>query len=211
MKRGKFFVIAGIVLVLALLAFIAMVLLRRPVDKAEPAPVFVDRPAPAIAPAAAQAAATKAPGDAAAQKRLGDAMLAARRFDEAAAAYRASLAIDPNQSTAWSALGEAVMQTTKSNSADLPAPAAEAFRKALALDPRDARARFYFAMEKDLKGQHDEAVGDWLALLRDVPAGSDADEAVRAALAASIKRNIALIRQAADEAGRAQPRYKSQP
>ena len=103
------------------------------------------------------------------------------------------------------------MQTTKSNSADLPAPAAEAFRKALALDPRDARARFYFAMEKDLKGQHDEAVGDWLELLRDVPAGSDADEAVRAALAASIKRNIALIRQAADEAGRAQPRYKSQP
>ncbi|WP_343527659.1 tetratricopeptide repeat protein [Sphingomonas sp.] len=211
MKRGKVFIIAGILLVLVILGFIALSLLRRPAATPAPTPVFVDRPAPAIAPAAAQAQATKAPGDAATQKRLGDALLAARRFEEAAAAYRASLAIDPNQSTAWSALGEAVMQTTKSNSVDLPAPATEAFNKALALDPRDARARFYFAMQKDLKGQHDEAIGEWLALLREVPAGSDADEAIRSTLAASIKRNVNLIRQAVDEAGRAQPRYKSKP
>ena len=211
MTRGKVLMIAGIVLVLVILGFIALSLLRRPAETRAPAPVFVDRPAPAIAPAAAQAQASKAPGDAAVQKRLGDAMLAARRFDEAAAAYRASLAIDSNQSTAWSALGEAVMQTTRSDAIDLPAPAAEAFGKALALDPRDARARFYFAMRKDLKGEHDEAIGEWLGLLREVPAGSDADEAIRSALAASIKRNVNLIRQAVDEAGRAQPRYKSKP
>lgn len=212
MKRGKIIVIAGIVLVLAILAFIAMALLRRPADtKPVVTPVFIERPTPAADPAAAKAAAAKVPGDAAAQKQLGDALLAKRRFEEAATAYRASLAIDPNQSTAWSALGETLMQTTKSNDVNLPPQAADAFRKALAIDPRDARARFYFAMEKDFKGQHDEAIGEWLQLLREVPAGSDADEAIRSTLAASIKRNIQLIRQAADEAGRAQPRYKSKP
>ncbi|MET4898134.1 tetratricopeptide repeat protein [Sphingomonadaceae bacterium jetA1] len=211
MKRRKLLVIAGILLVLVMLAIIAAALLRRPSDKPTLTPVFVDRPAPALAPAAAQAVAAKAPGDAVAQKQLGDAMLAKRRFDEAATAYRASLAIDPNQSTAWSALGEALMQTTKSNDVNLPPAAAEAFRKTLALDPRDARARFYFAMEKDFQGKHDEAIGEWIALLREIPAGSDADEALRSTLAASIKRNIALIRQAVDEAGRAQPRYKSKP
>ena len=102
------------------------------------------------------------------------------------------------------------MQTTKAQGIELPAEAQNAFRKAIAIDPRDARARFYFAMEKDLKGQHDEAIGEWLQLLREVPAGSDADESIRSALAASIKRNIQLIKQAADEAGRVQPRYTSQ-
>ncbi|MGE7205080.1 tetratricopeptide repeat protein [Sphingomonas sp. NPDC019816] len=209
MKRGKTFLIAGIVLAVILLGITATTLLRRPAREAQPTPVFVERLTPAMDPAKAQAAAAKAPRDAAAQKQLGDALLAKRRFDEAAVAYRASLAIDPNQSTAWSALGEALMQTTRSNDTNLPPEAGDAFRKALALDPRDARARFYFAMEKDFNGQHDEAIGDWIALLRQVPAGSDADEAIRSALAASIKRNIQLIRQAADEAGRAQPRYKS--
>ncbi|QXT35786.1 tetratricopeptide repeat protein [Sphingomonas sanguinis] len=210
MKRRKLLVIAGIVLVLVILAFIASALMRRPADKPTPPPVFVERPTPAPDPAKAQAAASKAPGDAAAQKELGDALLAKRRFDEAATAYRASLAIDPNQANAWSALGETVMQTTKVTGVDLPPAAADAFRKAIAIDPRDARARFYFAMEKDLKGKHDEAIGEWIQLLREVPAGSDADESIRSALAASIKRNIQLIKQAADEAGRVQPRYQSQ-
>ncbi|WP_230483189.1 tetratricopeptide repeat protein [Sphingomonas sp. Leaf21] len=209
MKRRKLLVIAGILLVLIVLAFIAASLLRRPAERPTATPVFVERPTPALDPAKAQAAATKAPTDAAAQKELGDALLAKRRFEEASAAYRASLAINPNQSTAWSALGETLMQTTKSDGVGLPTQAADAFRKALALDPRDARARFYFAMEKDFKGQHDQAIGEWLQLLREVPAGSDADEAIRTTLAASIKRNVQLIRQAADEAGRVQPRYKS--
>lgn len=209
-RRKKLLVIAGVVLVLIILALTARGLLRRPVEKAAPTPVFVERPAPAADPGAAQAAAAKAPGSAAAQKELGDALLAKRRFDEAGAAYRASLAIDPNQPLAWSALGETLMQTTKAEGVGLPAGAADAFRKALALDPRDPRARFYFAMEKDFKGQHDEAIGEWLQLLREVPAGSDADEAIRTTLAASIKRNVQLIRQAADEAGRVQPRYKTE-
>ncbi|MDY0957112.1 tetratricopeptide repeat protein [Sphingomonas sp. CFBP8993] len=209
-RRKKLLVILGVVLVLLILAVTVRGLLRRPADRPTPPPVFVERPTAAVDPAVAQAAAAKAPGDAAAQKKLGDAMLAKRRFDEAATAYRASLAIDPNQPLAWSALGEALMQTSNSEGVGLPAGAAEAFRKAVALDPRDPRARFYFAMEKDLKGQHDQAIGEWLQLLREVPAGSDADEAIRSALAASIKRNVQLIRQAADEAGRAQPRYKAQ-
>ena len=209
-RRKKILIIVGVVLVLIILAITARALLHRPAEKAAPTPVFVERPSPAADPTAAQAAAAKAPGNAAAQDQLGDALLAKRRFDEAATAYRASLAIEPNQALAWSALGEALMQTSKSQGVALPPDAAEAFRKAVALDPRDPRARFYFAMEKDFKGQHDEAIGEWLQLLREVPAGSDADEAIRTTLAASIKRNVQLIRQAADEAGRVQPRYKVQ-
>lgn len=209
-RRKKLFVIAGVVLALIILAFTARALLRHPTSKPAPTPVFVERPTPAADPNVAKAAAAKAPGDAAAQKELGDALLAKRRFDEAAVAYRASLAINPNQPLAWSALGETLMQSSKAEGVGLPTGAAEAFRKALALDPRDPRARFYFAMEKDFKGQHDEAIGEWLQLLREVPAGSDADEAIRTTLAASIKRNVQLIRQAADEAGRVQPRYKAQ-
>ena len=53
MKRRKFFVIAGIVLVLAVLAFIAMALLRRPADKPVVTPVFVERPTPAADPTVA--------------------------------------------------------------------------------------------------------------------------------------------------------------
>ena len=60
MKRRKLLVIAGILLVLVVLAFIASALLRRPAEKAAQAPVFVERPMAAPDPATAQAAASKA-------------------------------------------------------------------------------------------------------------------------------------------------------
>jgi len=146
------------------------------------------------------------PGDAAAWRDLGNAQLKNRNFRAAERSYVKALAIDPARAETWSALGEARIQFQTAAGAHMPLGAAEAFRKALALQPRDPRARFYFAMEKDFAGQHDAAIGDWLALLREVPAGSDADESIRAAITASVSRNQKLIARAIHQAAEAQPK-----
>jgi len=146
------------------------------------------------------------PGSAAAWVALGNAQLRARAFPAAIAAYDKALAIDPNRSETWSALGEAHIQTGRSESFAMPALAKAAFERALAIDPRDLRARFYTTMERDFAGEHDRAIGEWLALLREAPMGSDADEAIRAAMAASINRNLAQIKAAMAKATQVQPR-----
>ncbi|MBX9663280.1 tetratricopeptide repeat protein [Novosphingobium sp.] len=147
-----------------------------------------------------------APSDATAWRDLGNAQLKARKFRDAEQSYVKALAIAPDHAETWSALGEARIQFQNADGARMPSGAAEAFRRTLALAPRDPRARFYFAMEKDFIGQHDAAIGEWLELLREVPAGSDADNAVRTAIAASVNRNQKLIARALERASQAQPR-----
>ncbi len=146
------------------------------------------------------------PKDAAAWRELGNAQLKALKFRDAEGSYNKALAIDPRRAETWSALGEARIQFQNADGANMPPGAAEAFRKALALDPQDPRSRFYFAMEKDFAGQHDAAIGEWLNLLREVPAGSDADNSIRAAITASVARNQKLIARAIQRASEAQPR-----
>jgi cytochrome c-type biogenesis protein CcmH len=54
----------------------------------------------------------------------------------------------------------------------MPPAALEAFRKAAALDPKDPRARYFLAVEKDLAGDHEGAIAAWLALLAETPSGA---------------------------------------
>ena len=54
----------------------------------------------------------------------------------------------------------------------MPALALEAFRKAAQLDPTNPRARYFLAVKKDLDGDHQGAIADWLALLKDTPPGA---------------------------------------
>lgn len=152
------------------------------------------------------AAAQAQPADAGAWARLGDAHLRRRSFGPAIAAYRKTLALDPKRAETWSALGEAYIQSERATSAAMPPSAADAFAHALALDHADLRARFYRAMERDFAGQHDRAIGEWLAMLREAPMGSDADQAIRAALGYSINRNLTLIKAEMARATQAQPR-----
>lgn len=146
------------------------------------------------------------PEDAAAWRELGNAQLKALKFRDAEQSYTKALAIDPSRAETWSALGEARIQFQNADGSNMPPGASEAFRKALALDPQEPRSRFYFAMEKDFAGQHDAAIGEWLNLLREVPAGSDADSSIRAAITASVGRNQKLIARAIQRASEAQPR-----
>lgn len=110
------------------------------------------------------------PDNAARWQELGIAALQASRFAQAAQAYERAVAADPQSSVLWSALGEATAKA--SNTLPMPARALEAFRRAVALDPQDHRARYFLATQKDLEGDHEGAIADWLALLADTPPGA---------------------------------------
>ena len=89
-------------------------------------------------------------------------------FARSAAAYRRAAELEPNNAENWSSLGEALQVA----SSEVSPEAERAFARALQLVPTDPRARYFTAVHKDLRGQHEAAVNDWLALLRDTPAGA---------------------------------------
>jgi len=83
-----------------------------------------------------------------------------------AGAYRRAAELEPDNAENWSSLGES-LQTA---STTLVPEATEALEKALRLNPADPRARYFLAVQKDLRGDHRGALDDWLALLKDTPA-----------------------------------------
>ena len=85
-----------------------------------------------------------------------------------AAAYRRAAELEPNNAENWSSLGEALQTASATASPE----AAAAFERALKLDAKDPCARYFLAVQKDLKGQHEAAIADWIALLRDTPPGA---------------------------------------
>lgn len=76
----------------------------------------------------------------------------------------------------WSSLGEARVMA---GPGDVPADAKQAFEKAVAIDPRDPRARYFLGVAKDIAGDHKGAIDDWLALVADTPAGAPWEADVR--------------------------------
>lgn len=114
--------------------------------------------------------AEESPDDAAAWQQLAFAYFGQNMFAEAAEAYETAVGIEPESAVLWSALGESRVMASERD--PMPPAALEAFRRAVAIDPADARARYFLAVAKDLSGDHDGAIGDWLALLADTPAGA---------------------------------------
>jgi cytochrome c-type biogenesis protein CcmH len=117
--------------------------------------------------------AQSAPNDAGAWQKLGFARFDQGQYAEAARAYARATEISPGNAVLWSSLGEARVMASTSD--PMPPAALDAFRKAVALDPKDPRARYFMAVQKDLTGDHRGAIGDWLALLKDTPAGAPWD------------------------------------
>ena len=111
---------------------------------------------------------------------------------ESARAYRKATEIEPDNGENWSSLGEALQTPSQ----QVVAEAAEAFARAIKLNPADPRARYYLAVQKDLGGDHRGAVDDWIALLRDTPPGAPWE--------ADLRRNIDQVaaRNKIDLAGR---------
>lgn len=106
------------------------------------------------------------PDNAEGWRMLGWSYLQTGRNAEAAVAYGKAVALDPDNAEYLSAQGEATVLAQDGQ----VTPAAQAlFRRAVAADPTDPRARYYLAVAKDQAGDHDGAMNDWIALLRSAP------------------------------------------
>jgi cytochrome c-type biogenesis protein CcmH len=110
------------------------------------------------------------PANAGAWQELGYAYFELGRFADAATAYKRATEADPDSAVLWSSLGEALVMASERD--PMPPQARQAFRKAIALDREEPRARYFMAVEKDLADDHAGAIADWLALLADTPPGA---------------------------------------
>lgn len=99
------------------------------------------------------------------------------KFAESATAMKRATTLDPKNPEYWSMLGEALVMA--SDGQQVPKDASEAFRKALSLDAKDARSRYFLAVEKDIAGNHTAAINEWFALLADTPADAPYAEDIR--------------------------------
>lgn len=89
------------------------------------------------------------------------------RYSDSASAYGKATKLEPGRAVYWSSLGEALVMADETD--PMPSAAKAAFDKAVALDPKDPRSRYFLAVNKDLIGDHRGAIADWLALLRETP------------------------------------------
>lgn len=176
----------AVVLALIALGFAIGFKLRQ--DKATtPAAATVGRAGPGDPLASFEAKARANPGDAAAQAALAEAYYDSGRFDDAVKAYGSAIERDPGKALYWSARGEARIMASVHD--PMPSAAAADFEKAVALDVKDPRARYFLAVRRDLRGDHKGAIGDWLALLADTPPGAPWESDLRRTISQVAKIN----------------------
>jgi cytochrome c-type biogenesis protein CcmH len=123
------------------------------------------------------------PNDAEGWRMLGWSFFETGKFAEAAMAYKKASQLAPKNAEYWSSLGEALVLA--GNGQSIPKDASDAFRRAVELDPKDARARYFLGVEQDMAGKHKAAIDSWFALLNDAPAG--------AAWAADVRKAIEQV------------------
>lgn len=108
------------------------------------------------------------PNDPTVWATLGLVYFSNNRHEDAVKAYEKATSLDSGRAILWSSLGEAIVYASKKD--PLPPAALAAFGKAIAIDPKDPRSRYFLAVKKDLDKDHEGAIKDWLALLEDTPA-----------------------------------------
>jgi cytochrome c-type biogenesis protein CcmH len=116
------------------------------------------------------------PDDAEGWRMLGWSRFNMGAYAKAAEAYRKATQISPNTGDYWSSLGESLVQDATGPFSD---EAVAAFRRAVAIDPQDPRARYFLGVQKDLIGDSKGAINDWIALLNDTPKGAPWEQGVR--------------------------------
>ncbi len=106
------------------------------------------------------------PDNAEGWRMLGWSYMQTGRNAEAAAAYGKAAALDPTNAEYLSAQGEA---TVLAQLGSVTPAAQDIFRRAVAANPADPRARYYLGVAKDQAGDRDGAMNDWIALIRSAP------------------------------------------
>lgn len=92
------------------------------------------------------------------------------RFVEAATAFGSARALSPERAFLHAAEGEAIAM---SGGGVVTPDAQAAFDRALAIDAKEPRARFYSAIGADQRGAREEALAAMVALANDAPAGAN--------------------------------------
>ena len=126
------------------------------------------------------------PNDAEGWRMLGWSFFQTGKFAESATAYARATKLVPGKSDYWSSLGEALVMA---GGGSVPNDAKAAFDKAVAIDPKDPRARYFLGVAKDMAGDHKGAIDDWFALLKDTPAGAPWEADVRRTIEAVGKKD----------------------
>jgi cytochrome c-type biogenesis protein CcmH len=102
------------------------------------------------------------------------------RFDDAVQARRHSLSLNGDSAARQADLGEAL---TAAANGVVTADAKSAFSRALELDARVVKARFFLGLAAEQDGQREEAARIWRALIAQAPADASWLELVRTSLA----------------------------
>lgn len=110
------------------------------------------------------------PNDPEGWRMLGWSYFTTERYLEAAQAYANAVALQPDHAALRSSYGEAIV---RSSGGAVTQQARSVFGKALALDPRDPRARFFSGLAKEQDGEKRAALEDWIAVLKDAAPGED--------------------------------------
>jgi cytochrome c-type biogenesis protein CcmH len=88
------------------------------------------------------------------------------RFDDAAEAWRKTIALKGDSAERESALGEALVATANGVVSD---EALAAFQKAVAADPHEPKASYFIGLADEQAGRREAAVAKWRALLDSAP------------------------------------------
>jgi cytochrome c-type biogenesis protein CcmH len=121
----------------------------------------------------------KNPNDGAGWEVIAPVYLRLGRFDDAAVAWRKSLALNGESAARYSGLGEALAAAANGVVTD---EAKQAFTSAVARDPNEAKARYFLGLADEQDGNREGAAARWRAMLEDAPAGAPWVGFVRAAL-----------------------------
>ncbi|MBX9727660.1 MAG: tetratricopeptide repeat protein [Sphingopyxis sp.] len=142
------------------------------------------------------------PDDLDAWGQLGQQRFDTSDYDGAVEAYRNATRLAPAVAAYWSALGETLVMAAPRGGPPMPDDATAAFRRAIGIDADDPRARYFLAVKKDIDGDHEGAISDWLALLADTPQGAPWEQDLRRTIeqvgareSIAVASRIAAVRQ----------------
>ena len=111
--------------------------------------------------------------------RLGMAYRSMEDFQQASAAFRRAMELQPRNADYNNYLAEMLLIMATRARQPAPPEAERLLRTGLAAAPGNAMSRFYLATIRDERGDHRGALDDLIALLRDPPAGEPLPPQVR--------------------------------